>query len=283
LLKKIRSFGVTVDNLEVLESIISFTNENDVDFFCFVDVNPDYNRTGIYYNDSEAVHIVQRIIESQHLHFEGLYLHAGQSYAVEAAEDITRIATLERDIAVNFANKLRDIGIEVKEVAVGSTPTATRAPESLEGITEIHPGNYVFYDVHQYKIGSTDENNISNAVLSRIITKHSGDHPRLICDAGALALSKDQGPKHLGYEQWGMIQGHPELRLHSISQELGIIIAAEGYTLEVEKYQIGSLLKILPNHSCLSSYNFEKYHIIHQDQVIDEWKICGRHSSSYLS
>ena len=57
----------------------------------------------------------------------------------------------------------------MKQVAVGSTPTALCPPDNLQGITEFHPGNYPFFDIHQALIGSTKEENISNFVLSRIV------------------------------------------------------------------------------------------------------------------
>eukprot|EP01129_Flabellula_baltica_P005007 TRINITY_DN1783_c1_g1_i1.p1 TRINITY_DN1783_c1_g1~~TRINITY_DN1783_c1_g1_i1.p1 ORF type:complete len:414 (-),score=80.83 TRINITY_DN1783_c1_g1_i1:74-1315(-) len=275
---RIRSFGVTVDNIEVLENVIEFTKENGVRFFCFVDVNPDYHRTGVNYDDDKSVELVQRVLECPNLDFEGIYLHAGQSYGSATADEITGYANLERDIAVGFANKLRESGIEVRHVAVGSTPTVSK-PGSLDGISEMHPGNYVFYDVHQIKIGSSVEENISNSVLARILTKHKGSHPRLIIDAGALSLSKDAGPKHLGYEQWGVIENHPELRITSISQELGVIEGTSETPLDPDLYDIGTLLKVYPNHSCLSSYNFSQYYILDNDQVIDQWDICPRHGS----
>ena len=43
--------------------------------------------------------------------------------------------------------RIRAKGIECKTVGVGATPTCSEPPDKkfIEGITEFHPGNYVFY------------------------------------------------------------------------------------------------------------------------------------------
>ena len=42
-------------------------------------------------------------------------------------------------------NRLRSAGIDCPTVALGSTPSCSQPPESMKGITEFHPGNYIFY------------------------------------------------------------------------------------------------------------------------------------------
>ena len=43
-------------------------------------------------------------------------------------------------------------GVELEEVSVGSTPTAL-VSATLDGITELRPGNYVFHDRTQVGLG----------------------------------------------------------------------------------------------------------------------------------
>ncbi len=54
---------------------------------------------------------------------------------------------------MEFAGRLRDVGVPVPHVSVGSTP-AMSAAERLDGVDEARPGNYVFYDYTQSVIGS---------------------------------------------------------------------------------------------------------------------------------
>jgi len=230
----------------------------------------------------ESIDLVRRIVDTEFLIFEGLYVHGGHSYYSHNQDEIKQFATEERDTILRFAQKLRDAGIEVKQLAIGATPTSQVRPESLEGITEMHPGNYVFFDTFQATIGSCSFGDCASVILTRVISKYKGSKPRLLIDAGAFALSKDLGPSHINnYKEFGLIEGHPELKLISISQEVGVVVASDDKELDVDKYEIGMILKVIPNHSCLSTYCYEKLYIVHGDYIIDEWKTCPRHSVDY--
>jgi len=138
-----------------------------------------------------------------------------------------------------------------------------------------------FFDTFQSTIGSCSLQDCSNVILTRVISKYKGSKPRLLIDAGAFALSKDPGPIHINnYKAFGLVEGHPELKLTSISQEVGVIVATEG-VLDVDQYDIGMLLRIIPNHSCLSTYCFEKVFVVDGEYIIDEWKTCPRHSVDF--
>ena len=51
-----------------------------------------------------------------------------------------------------FVERLTEEKIDVPAVSIGSTPTMTAA-KTLDGIDEIRPGNYAFFDVFQSAIG----------------------------------------------------------------------------------------------------------------------------------
>ncbi len=50
-------------------------------------------------------------------------------------------------LTVGYVFRIRAKGIECKNVGVGATPSCSQPPDPkfVEGITEFHPGNYVFY------------------------------------------------------------------------------------------------------------------------------------------
>jgi D-serine deaminase-like pyridoxal phosphate-dependent protein len=92
----------------------------------------------------------------------------------------------------------------------------------------------------------------------------------MLIDAGALALSKDSGADHLGTDiSFGAVVNHPELKIFSISQEHGLITADD--PIAFEKFPVGSLLQIVPNHSCLTAALFPKYHVVENGRIVDEW------------
>lgn len=52
-------------------------------------------------------------------------------------------------------------------VAVGSTPTCSNPAANLQGVNEIHPGNYIFYDLFQVIIAM-----LYHYKLSSILSVH---------------------------------------------------------------------------------------------------------------
>lgn len=231
-------------------------------------------RSGVDPERPESAALGLRLFRSRHLDFRGILTHAGQSYACRNPEEIRRVAAEERDVMVAFAERLRAAGADVPEVSIGSTPTVGLV-ESLEGITEVRPGNYVFYDAFQAAIGSCAQEQIAFNVLATVIASHP-DAGRLVLDAGALALSQDPGPRHVdpacGFGLIRRLDGTPlpELRLVGLSQEHGTVRASAGYP--VGSLPVGTRLRIVPNHSCLAAACFERYHVVRDREVVGEWR-----------
>src|SRR5437879_7516963 len=124
---------------------------------------------------------------------------------------------------VRFAERLRGEGIAVRGISVGSTPSIAAA-EDLTGVTEARPGNYVFYDRTMVLIGCCAPEDVGVSVLASVVS-HQPGASYFIVDAGALALSKDAGPGHVGPPAMGAVQGHPELSMAAPSPEHGLIRA----------------------------------------------------------
>ena len=86
-------------------------------------------------------------------------------------------------------------------------------------------------------------------------------------DAGALALSKDPGPAGDDPGMGRLLRdGHlrEDCRLVSLSQEHGKLDAA---------VPLGTRVRILPNHSCLTSACFDFYEVVRGREVVGRWPI----------
>lgn len=228
-------------------------------------VDCGYHRAGVDPESSEAVALARRLAESSTLIFDGLLTHSGHAYHGKGRAELAAIAEQERSVMAGFAERLRSEGIEVPEVSVGSTP-ALSAVESLSGVTEIRPGNYVFHDYTQVAIGTCAAADCAVTVLSSVVSRLP-DHS--VVDAGALAMSKDLGPDgsaSLGevFLDYGSGTLDSEVRLTSLSQEHGILSVPR---------PVGSRLRILPNHSCLTAAMFDEYMVVRGKEVVDRWKI----------
>src|SRR2546430_42167 len=113
-------------------------------------------------------------------------------------DEAAQIAEQERQVMTWFADLLRKDGLPVRGVSVGSTP-AMAAVKSLTGVTEARPGNYIFYDRTMVLIGCCEPQDVAVSVLATVVS-HQPGAAHFVVDAGALSLSKDAGPAHLGLE-----------------------------------------------------------------------------------
>jgi D-serine deaminase-like pyridoxal phosphate-dependent protein len=207
--------------------------------------------------------------------FAGILTHAGHSYHAANAEEIKAVAETERKVMADFARRLADAGAPPRVVSVGSTPTISLG-ESLDGVTEARPGNYVFYDSFQAAIGSCGLESAAFSVLATVLS-HYPERNEILIDAGGLALSRDEGPTHLdpacGYGSIFTADGKrhfPNLRLRSLSQEHGKI--GSDSPIDYPVLPVGSRLRIVPNHSCLSAALFDRYHVFRGETAVDEWR-----------
>ena len=132
-------------------------------------------------------------------------------------------------------------------------------------MTEARPGNYVFFDRTQVALGSCGVGDCGVTVLASVVSHRPGDG-RSIIDAGALALSKDTGPDPPAEELMGGILDS-DARLVSLSQEHGIVESPH------RPLPVGSRVRILPNHSCLTVACFDEYQVVRGREVVDRWKI----------
>jgi D-serine deaminase-like pyridoxal phosphate-dependent protein len=266
--------NLLLDHEQTFFELEKCAQARNVRFSVFLKVDCGYHRAGVDPLREQSVELASKLARSPHIDFRGILTHAGHSYACRTANEIRQVGIQEREVMVNFAQKLRVEGMEVPEVSVGSTPTMSLA-EGLEGVTEARPGNYIFFDAFQAGIGSCEISDASFSVLVSVI----GQYPKrnqLLIDAGALSFSKDAGPTHLapdcGYGALFSEDGsklYSDLRLFSLSQEVGKVAGTEA--IDFEELAVGTRLRVVPNHSCLSAALFPCYYVIRDGQVVDEW------------
>ncbi|HUP46119.1 MAG TPA: alanine racemase [Thermoanaerobaculia bacterium] len=260
----VEHFNILLDSDDALQGVESFARARGAAFDVFLKVDCGYHRAGVD-PDAPATHdLAQRIARSHAVRFRGLLTHAGHSYNATSVDEIRAIAAQE-SAAVT---RLRDhLDVDIVR-SVGSTPTAA-VVERFDDCDEVRPGNYVFYDAFQATIGSCRLEDVAVSVLATVIGSYP-DRGALVVDAGALALSKDRGPDHIdpqfGYGIVCDLSLRPlPMKIHALSQEHGKIAAAE-------PPPVGTKLRIIPNHSCLTAAMYDAYRVIEEGEVVDEWK-----------
>ena len=267
--------NLLIDHEATLEAMEACARAKGVTLSAYLKVDCGYHRAGVDPESDDAIKLALRLHDSNHVVARGLLTHAGHSYLGKTPTEVRAVGEEETSVMVRFAQKLDSAGAPPAEVSIGSTPTMFVA-DSLPGITEARPGNYVFYDRFQATIGSCSFDDVAFSVLVSVIG-HYPERNELLIDGGALAFSKDEGPTHVDPDcGFGAIVSPDDgrvldgLRVASLSQEHGKI-QGRGPT-DVEQFPVGSKLRILPNHSCLSAALFDRYHVTRGNEVIEEWR-----------
>jgi D-serine deaminase-like pyridoxal phosphate-dependent protein len=233
-------------------------------------VDCGYHRAGVDPSGSYALAVARELGREQGLTFDGILSHSGHAYRTKHRPEAAQVAEQERSVMVEFAERLKREGIPVREISVGSTP-AMAAAERLDGVTEARPGNYVFYDRTMVLIGCCALEDVGVSVLASVVS-HQPGAAHFIVNAGALELSKDTGPAHVGPAAMGAVRGAPELTVATLSQEHGLIRAESAAVMD-GRFKVGERLEIVPNHSCLTVAQFDEYHVVRAGRVVDRWKI----------
>jgi len=234
-------------------------------------VDCGYHRAGVDPSSRYALDVARELGAERGLTFDGILSHSGHAYHTRNQEEAAQVAVQERQVMAWFAELLRKDGLPVRGVSVGSTP-AMAAAKDLTGVTEARPGNYIFYDRTMVLIGCCEPSDVAVSVLATVVS-HQPGASHFVVDTGALSLSKDLGPTHLGIgTAFGAVRAHPELTVASVSQEHGLIRAAAPAAIE-GKFKVGQHVEIIPNHSCLTEAHFDEYVVIEGDRVMDRWHI----------
>jgi D-serine deaminase-like pyridoxal phosphate-dependent protein len=256
---------IVVDSPEAVDAAESL----GIPLHAWLKVDCGYHRAGVDPASPEATALATRLADSGRLTFDGLLTHSGHAYYGPTTADVLRAAREERDTLVRFAEHLRAEGVAVPGLSVGSTP-AMSVVDHLDGITEARPGNYVFYDHTQVVLGSCGARHCAVTVLATVVSSQRGA-AHAVCDAGALALSRDPGHPAAPEPGFGRVYRdyatgalHDAVRVTALSQEHGKLSAA---------LPVGTGIRILPNHSCLTVACFDRYHVVRGDEVVDQWPI----------
>ena len=272
--KTIERFSVLTDDAETVGLLNNTAKSENAKLDVFLKIDVGYHRCGVEPQTAEAFEIPRKISDSSNLNFAGILTHAGHSYHADSPDKLLKVAQEERDLMRNLAEDLREKGLEVPTVSIGSTPTMS-AIDNLEGITEFRCGNYIFYDAFQATLGSCSFEDCALTLLAAVVHRDS-ERKKIVVDAGAVALSKDRGAvefdAHCGYGRVYDLAGNDlNLRVESLSQEHGEISVKDEKIFD--KLKVGSRVRILANHSCLTALQHSHYHVLDAGKIVDRWEI----------
>ena len=268
------SIKIVIDSVFVAKEILKFGKTFNSNFEILIEIDCGEGRGGLNFQDENIKEISKVFDECEHSKLIGVMSHAGHSYSTNDKNEIMSISNIERDEALASINTFTKINKKPPVVSIGSTPTMFYASD-LKGVSEIRAGIYMFWDLAQASRGICEIKDIAVTVLTSVIG-HNYQNNKIIVDAGALALSKDiSANKFMQEVGYGLVcnpnTGLPlsDLAISEVHQEHGAINISD--TSWFDKLPIGSLLRVLPNHACLTCAAYENYNVLENETINDRW------------
>lgn len=252
LLESVDSTKFLIDNLKFPTGI-------------YLKIDTGYHRTGLApVNEESIIKVLSLIKSSPNLLLTGILTHAGNTYSCENIADILsthkqskqQLELIKRRISIDFPDCL---------VSIGDTPGCSLSND-YNGVDEIRPGNFAFYDIMQYLIGSCNFNQIAVAVACPVVAKHKSRN-EIVIYGGAIHLSKESVFDDKNRKVYGLVAklqngkwGNPipDTFISNLSQEHGIIKTTPKV---FDQINIGEIICILPVHSCLTANLFNHYNL----------------------
>lgn len=223
----------------------------------WIKVDAGARRTGVMPEDKATIdEIIHVIKKSDKLAFRGFLTHAGHSYNCRTSDEILRVhhesVALFTAVAECYRPEYPDL-----EISIGDTPACSVA-EDFSGISEIRPGNFVFYDLMQAAISSCTKKEIAVAVACPVVARHA-DRNEIIIYGGGIHFSKEfidmgDGRQVYGELVWVGDDGWSEpvegCYVSKLSQEHGTLKVTDEVFKQIA---IGDVVAILPVHSCMTA------------------------------
>ena len=252
---KLRLFVNSVEHLEALNKEL----RNSFDFV--IEIDPGAGRSGILFSDADYIeNLIKSSKKLEKSNFHGFYTHDGRTYKARGIQEINTAINPTIDALLHLKKQFPEALI-----SLGDTPSAS-VSDRLNEMDEMTPGNFVFYDYMQVKIGSCSFDDVALfAVLP--IGQTFPNSGRSILHGGAVHLSKEfimtNGEKNFGqvvhYSEDYEISEEEGLYLTAISQEHGTLNG-------LPPVHSGSVW-ICPIHSCLTANLYPYYFTLEGETI----------------
>lgn len=269
------SISIIVDHFDVARGWSEWMQRAGLTLDVLIKADVGFHRCGIDPSHG-ALAFVQRIASMKGLRLRGLLSHAGHGYLAASEDELRSVAETEASILASLADRAVRAGIAIEEVSVGATPTL-RYSVAQKGLTELRPGNYVYFDRTQVSLGAATLDDCALSVLATVVTKHDG---RIILDCGSKTLTTDQArgiAKATGFGAVLAGDGGPppsvdeSLTIERLSEEHAVVKVTGGTALEP-----GDRVRVVPNHSCVVSNLVDAVRLVEGDRVVDTLPVAAR-------
>ncbi len=259
---------VGVDSLEGARRLSEVAEAEGHTLEVRLEVDTGLRRTGVPYEDAEE--LATKIQSTSTLNLTGIYTYRGAVLDGSPTLELEKAGIEEGQLMASLADRMRERGVGVNDVSVGSTPTAQYAAR-VEGVTEVRPGTYIFYDKMQAQLGACSFDECAAEVVVTVVSRPSSG--LAVIDGGSKTFATDVQPggAPLNLVGFGEIVGHPEATLERLTEEHGMISLNEDSDL-----QVGDTIRIIPNHICSTVNLHDTIYLTGEDGTVEELEVAAR-------
>ncbi len=272
------TISIIVDHLDVARGWSDAMQRAGRTLDVLIKVDVGFHRCGIDPN-GDALGFVQAVASMPGLRLRGLLSHAGHGYHAASEQELCDVAQREAETLTTLRGKATASGIALEEISVGATPTL-RFSTRQRGLTELRPGNYVYFDRTQVALGAASLDDCALTVLATVVSKHPG---RIILDCGSKTLTNDQARGISKAPGYGAVLTGPGNDIESprhVDESLSIErLSEEHATVRVTgstSLEPGDRVRVIPNHSCVVSNLVDVVRLVDGDRVIDTLPVAAR-------
>ena len=258
-LARTTSLRVGVDNAAAIEALADAMGEEPDRLQVVIEVDCGARRSGA---PPEAAGELALIARKRGLGPIGVYTYPGHGSAGPGSREA---AAQDQEAALTTAvRSFADAGRTAEVVSAGSTPTYAFATGSV--ITEIRPGEYVFCDLGNTRLGACEEEQIALFVAATVVSDWVPD--QAILDVGTKAMGREGSPE-IGY---GGIAGRKAV-LAKLNEYHGFLTVPGGE----ERPSVGTVVPVVPNHVCPVVASFEELLVTDSEGTsLERWEVAAR-------
>ena len=258
-LARTTSLRVGVDNAAAIDALADAMGEEPERLQVVVEVDCGARRSGA---PPEAAGDLAQVARKRGLVPAGVFTYPGHGSAGPGSREP---AAQDQEAALATAvRSLESVGITPRVVSAGSTPTVAYATGSV--ITEIRPGEYVFCDLNNTRLGACEEDQIALFVAATVVSDWVPD--QVILDVGTKAMGREGTPE-IGY---GGIAGSKAV-LSKLNEYHGFLAVPGGE----ERPSVGTVVPVVPNHVCPVVASFEELLVTDSEgTTLERWEVAAR-------
>lgn len=241
---RVAKLAVVADS-EVTIAGLASTFSADQPLTVLIECDTGARRCGVQTPEAAAL-LAEQVAAAPGLRFGGIMTYPAVGGAAEVEAFLARTMAL-----------LSGKGINCPVRSSGGSPDLFAA-HLVPSATEHRAGTYVYNDRSMVRAGHCSADDLAMHVIATVVSRPAED--RAVLDCGSKALTSDL----LGFTDYGAIHGFEGARIVSLSEEHAVVDLSKC----TEPFpQIGRMVKVVPNHTCVVSNLFERM-VFHRNGIV---------------